>query len=693
MIMKKVTIAIIAVFAAVMFGKQGLGQETFNTIDLGEITVTATKVAQSIESAPVSVVTINKEQLEALPLQNIDDLLGILAGIDVTVSSGLFEHKGELSMRGMSSDMARTLVLVDGMQLNNSDTGAPNFRTIDPNNIERIEIARGPASALYGAHAMGGVINIITKKPEKEFGGTLSLSGGTFETLKQKLTMTGGVNSVDLMLSVSNMFSQGYNSDLPENRAEYGSDNTQVTERHYFAKARSQIGGSGSALEYSVGIYDDFRGLGTALDPSIYTLADLDGQYREYDGTRHQISYTNPTSTGVFKSDLFYNREDYKWLRETAGTNGGLPALRHRYLVNSKRQDRGIDAHNTWNIAAHNVTAGVGYAVASVKAADDYDYRNYAPSTLSVTNKGDMKTAALYARDTVALSEKTDLNFGLRFDSAKVTGVEYEDQTGAMGTASPDDKSWNHVSPSIGVVHFTSEKTKLRVSYGNAFHAPILDSLTRRGIFRGRIYELNPELEPEEIHSFEVGIDHYGAKFGKALNFYYNIGKDFIYSVDSGATMGGRPVYDWVNLGEAKIYGVEYEMSYMTTAFTKVYFNMTMNHAKVGYFATDDPDLIAIQGKYFTNAPKIKSNIGFIMNHPMDRSFSFNLRYVGNSYSSEDNTSINKAYFWADAQASKHLREDVKLSLKANNLFNKVHINSETRTVGINWELKADYEF
>ncbi|HOC91879.1 MAG TPA: TonB-dependent receptor [bacterium] len=691
--MKKVTIAFVAVVAAVLIGTNAFTQSANEAIDLGEITVTATKVAQSIESAPVSVVIISKEQLEALPLQNIDDLLGMLAGIDVSVSSGMFEHKGGVSMRGMSSDMARTLVLLDGMQLNNSDSGDANFRSIDPGNIERIEIARGPASALYGAHAMGGVINIITKTPEREFGGTLSLSGGTFETLKQKLTLTGGIQKVDLLFSTSNMFTQGFNGDLPENREAYGSDNTQITERHFFAKARSQLGESGSAIEYSIGIYDDFRGLGSALDPSIYAEAHPDGQYREYDGTRHQISYSKPNSSGTFKTDLFYNREDYKWLRETTGTSGGFPALRNRYLVDSKREDRGIDAHNTWNIAAHNVTAGVGYSIASIEAADDYDYYNYAPSTLSVTNMGNMKTAALYARDTVALTEKTDMNFGLRFDRAEVTGVEYKDQTGFMGTASPDDKSWTHVSPSVGVVHFTSEKTKLRVSYGNAFHAPILDSLTRRGIFRGRIYELNPELEPEEIHSFEVGIDHYGAKFGKALNFYYNIGKDFIYSVDSGATMGGRPVYDWVNLGEAKIYGVEYEMSYMTTAFTKVYFNTTMNHAKVGYFATEDPDLIAIQGKYFTNAPKIKSNIGFIMNHPMDRSFSFNLRYVGNSYSSEDNTSINKAYFWADAQASKHIREDMKLTLEANNLFNKVHINSATRTVGINWELKADYEF
>ncbi len=695
-------IVAVAVFvlalSSVVFARQQTGTNEGEVLDLGEIIVTASKVEQNVNSVPASVEVITREELDAMPLQNIDDLLGSLAGMDVTVSSGIFEHKGGVTMRGLNSGDARTLILVDGMQLNNSDSGEANFRTIDPSNIERIEVVRGPVSTIYGTNAMGGVINIITKKPQKgAVKGNLEVAGGTFGSLEQKVSVSGGEGPFDLLLSVSNMFSQGYNSSLPENRATYGSDNTQVTERHYFAKAVQHVGGADSTIDYSIGIYDDFRGLGSALDPSIYPNAHPDGQYREYDGNRYQINYSNPGSRRSLKTSFFYNEENYIWLKETAGTTGGAPAIRSRYLVDSERGNSGIDSNYTWKAEKHTLTAGLGYSIASIDAADNYDIYNYAASNLKVSNEGDMKTSALYVHDIYTVSNKTDLSFGLRFDDAEITGVKYNDETNYYPDATPEDKSWDHISPTLGLVHYTGVNTKFRFSYGNAFHAPILDALTRNGVFKGRYYELNPALEPEEINSFEVGFDHSGKRYGFGLSFYYDLGKDFIYSVDSGRTenIGGqqRKVYNRLNLGEVEIYGAEFETHVMATRFTKLYFNTSFNYSKVGHFATADADVLAMQGKYFVDTPNFKANVGTIMNHPDDESLSFNLRYVGPSYSNELNTTKNQSYLWADAQASKRIDRKTNIILRINNLFNKVAINSDSRTVGMNWELKAVYDF
>jgi len=453
------------------------------------------------------------------------------------------------------------------------------------------------------------------------------------------------------------------------------------------------VGDAGSTIGYSIGVYDDFRGMGAALDPRIYSNTNPDSAYREYDGTRYQLNYSNPGGRRAFNTSLFYNNENYNWMRET--TAGGV--IKNRTLTESDRCDRGVDSHYTWKYDRHTVTSGLSYSVASIDGSDYYDIYNKLPSNVSVTNEGDLKTTGVYVHDTYMATDKTDLSFGLRLDSAKVTGVTYNDETNSYPDAAPENKSWDHVSPSLGIVRHTGVNTKFRFSYGNAFHAPILDTLTRNGVFKGRYYELNPALEPEEIQSIEAGFDHSGKRFGFNLSLYYNTGKDFIYGVDSGKTMtvSGSTVkiYNRVNLGEVEIYGAEFGTSVMATQFTKLYFNSTFNYSKVGHFATNDPTVLSYQGKFFTETPNFKANVGFTMNHPEDESLSFNLRYVGPSYSNETNTTKNRSYLWADGQASKRLYRNTNLILRVNNMFNKVCINSDSRTVGRNWELKAIYDF
>lgn len=153
--------------------------------DLGTVVVTAAGFEQKITDAPASISVITREELSKRPYMTLLDAVRDLEGVDVGETRDK-TGQGTISMRGMGSDY--TLILVNGKRQNNHGDIYPNsfqgnqFNHIPPlDAIERIEVIRGPASTLYGADAMGGVINIITKRNLDNWSGSLSV-GRTIET-------------------------------------------------------------------------------------------------------------------------------------------------------------------------------------------------------------------------------------------------------------------------------------------------------------------------------------------------------------------------------------------------------------------------------------------------------------------------------------------------------------------------------
>ncbi len=158
-------------------------QDTERRLD--DVVVSATGFEQKITDAPASISVISKEELARKPYTSLVDAVRELEGVDVGETSDKTGQK-TISMRGMGSDY--TLVLIDGKRQNNHGDIYPNnfggnqFNHIPPMDaIERIEVIRGPASTLYGADALGGVINIITKKDAKEWTGSMTY-GRTFQS-------------------------------------------------------------------------------------------------------------------------------------------------------------------------------------------------------------------------------------------------------------------------------------------------------------------------------------------------------------------------------------------------------------------------------------------------------------------------------------------------------------------------------
>lgn len=163
--------------AVSVFSSQTLAQDT---VELAPLVVSASGIEQKITDAPASITVITKNELDKKPYVTLLDAVREVEGVDVGETTDK-TGQGGISIRGMGADY--TLILIDGKRQNNigdiypNNFGGNQFNHIPPKEmIERIEIIRGPASTLYGADALGGVINIITKKIGDTWSGSLSHS-------------------------------------------------------------------------------------------------------------------------------------------------------------------------------------------------------------------------------------------------------------------------------------------------------------------------------------------------------------------------------------------------------------------------------------------------------------------------------------------------------------------------------------
>ncbi|WP_066456778.1 TonB-dependent receptor domain-containing protein [Castellaniella caeni] len=189
---------------------------------LSEIVVTPSRMAEPLSDVVGDVTVIGPEQLANAPGESLAQIIGQAPGVQFTTNGGPQTATG-LYLRGASTN--QSLILIDGMRINGSTSGGAAFPAIDPAMVERIEIVRGAASSLYGSDAIGGVINIITKKGEQDrpLSAWANVGYGTYETSKSSLGLSGASDGWDYSLSASANDSKGF--DATRKRMANNSDN------------------------------------------------------------------------------------------------------------------------------------------------------------------------------------------------------------------------------------------------------------------------------------------------------------------------------------------------------------------------------------------------------------------------------------------------------------------------------------
>jgi outer membrane cobalamin receptor len=174
-------------------GRAVAGARMGRTDELEPIIVTtATRTAITADESLAPVTVITREDVERTPALDVADLLNVHANIDVARNGG-FGQPVSTFLRGANSN--HTLVLVDGVRVNPGTIGLAALQNIDPAHVERIEVVRGPRSALYGSDAIGGVMNVITRVPSEGSRWEASLGAGNYGA------RSGGRLSVDPVVS------------------------------------------------------------------------------------------------------------------------------------------------------------------------------------------------------------------------------------------------------------------------------------------------------------------------------------------------------------------------------------------------------------------------------------------------------------------------------------------------------------
>ncbi|MDI4637855.1 MULTISPECIES: TonB-dependent receptor [Halomonadaceae] len=199
---------------------------------LNPMVVTAALAPRTADQSLASVTVIDEADLRRQDPKDITDILRAQPGVDVS-SSGGFGKNTSVYLRGTGSKS--TPLLIDGIRLRSATAGNPSWQFLDPRMFERVEIVRGPRGSLYGADAVGGVIQLFTPEGEGEPTPSISLGGGSFDTRRASASLSGAESGTRYYVAASRLESDGY--EIVDGEGDKGYDNTTGLVRlsHTFA--------------------------------------------------------------------------------------------------------------------------------------------------------------------------------------------------------------------------------------------------------------------------------------------------------------------------------------------------------------------------------------------------------------------------------------------------------------------------
>ncbi|MCH8083902.1 MAG: TonB-dependent receptor plug domain-containing protein, partial [Myxococcales bacterium] len=203
-------------------------EPTSTAKSVGEVSVTATRAEREVLDTPGNVTVIDREQIERSGLRDVPELLRRLAGVYVTNTTSSPEGYG-MEIRGFNDGGgggSSTLVLVDGRRINEPDSSNADWSRLRLDNVERIEILRGPASAAWGDNAIGGVVQIFTRRGEGDTQATLKGRAGSYDNYGGSFYAGGSQGPV-----TASLFADGLDSDNYRDRANFWSAQVQGNAR------------------------------------------------------------------------------------------------------------------------------------------------------------------------------------------------------------------------------------------------------------------------------------------------------------------------------------------------------------------------------------------------------------------------------------------------------------------------------
>jgi len=372
-----------------------------------EVIVTSSRIPEPANQIIGSVSVITRADIVESMANDVGNLLEQLGTIDVVHSGGPGQTES-LFMRGANSN--QTLVLVDGVRLNPATIGVASIQNISPELLERIEVVRGPRSAIYGSDAMGGVINIITRSPTGQ-GVDVSADTGTYATHDVNVSAYTGTANDSLLGSFHRETSQGFPTQVgdPTDRG-YSNDT-------YFVKAHTQHEGVGATFEawHATGDVDYSNLYATPID-----------QRQRYNDSRTSVE-VNGTVVPTVHSSLMISQMTDNLVELTSSD----------YETTHRTQ---VDFTNDAAWGAHHFVAGA-----------QLNFENARSSVYGTAFDVNSVHHTFFAEDLI--------HHGI-WEAMTSVGLSHSDVFG------------NHVTWNAGGGVHVTDQSLLSISAGNAFRAP-----------------------------------------------------------------------------------------------------------------------------------------------------------------------------------------------------------------------------
>ena len=680
---------------------------------LEEIVVTATRTEKELESAPGSVSVVTKDDIEKRNIKSVDEALNTIPGVYNNRTKGFLDSIAYVALRGIPGSY-RTLVMVDGITLNDAYSGGIKPGGFAPEDIERIEVVRGPFSSLYGGYAMGGVVNIITKMPKKrEF--TLKTGygsswdrGDAMDDVKKYYLSYGDKfkDKVSLFVSYGYKATGGYPSDLNVQSSQPTSGITgwsYTTDKQ--GNTRYLIGDKGDSRWWDDNItlkagYDFSKTSKVNLlfmktrfeynydEPHTY-LRDAAGNKVWSYGTVRESSFLTGSGGGIknvynlsyetqfsdvkAKLSLGLVEQGKNWY-VTPGTTASTTRAGGTGTVNeTPNLSYNADLQLTFPLFERHILTFGGSFRHGWADTEQYNLTNWkdqeSKTTLAYQSKGKDRTYAVFVQDEIMILDNLTAYIGFRQDWWET----YDGYVNTVGTAgypkNYDLRDASSFSPKAALVYKPFEKTTLRTSVGKAFRPPTVNELYGTSIFSGITYAGSPDLKPETTTSWDISVDQglwKGAKIKAA--YFENYLENLIYSQTITSTYWER-----VNVGKAESKGVELEAEQRFEKWLRLFVNFTYNNGKV----TENEAKPQTVGKKLLYLPEKMFNVGAnIEKGPFSSSITG--RYVGKRYTDDENRDkVNNVYgshdpyFTADAKVSYKITKLATISFSVDNIFDR----------------------
>ncbi len=512
-------------------------EDALPTYAADETVVTATKQESLPEAVPQPVSVISAETLENRQIYNAGEALDFVPGVRIVRAGSVGASHG-VSIRSLNGGPSsnKTLVLLDGRPVNDAWAGGVNWHAIPFEQIERIEVVRGPGSALYGSQATGGVVSVFTKRPEPGFHGWLSLG-----------------NESEMGEDITDKSSEGYGRpQVGANRvglnASYGGERS----RHFVS-----FGYRGARQEYVTPGRNDW-GNQDAFYKGDYDLSEsttLGGSIGLHANTWENRATSNPadneTSTAsadfrlrhqrginLFTARAYLNAGDYETsvLSTNLSTGNtsrrtGLYADWTRPLGESALLVAGVDGfYDTADIEYSRTVMDMTYAgVDSVYYIQSGVRRGYRADTYtgaygSRSQTCDEYTLAAFAQYSRFVGERASVVLGGRIDHHSEFGAVFNPKAGM---------TWK-------VFERNSWATTLKANFGTAFRSPPMVDLFSKDI--GGYGD--PDMKPEKTRNFDVGFfQRFGTLGSAELTWFVMRVEDLMVNDKQGSTGEGRFVF------------------------------------------------------------------------------------------------------------------------------------------------------